>query len=640
MKIIFIPKPGKVDYTVPKAFRPITLSSFLLKGLEKVVLLHIKETYDTTLFQQHAFTEGRSTETALDHITDYIERSFDRQEFVVAAFLDLKGAFDNVKYEAIKRAMERRGIDKTLINWYDNLGKNRQLECEIGGICQTHKPSKGTAQGGIISPLVFIMVMDTLLETFRHQPIKVFGYADDIALVAVGPSLTEATNRVQNGIDRATKWASTQGLEFSPQKTGVMIFTRKRKWKQKDVILTMYDTRLELQDSVKYLGIWLDNKLSYKKHVKEKVKECKQCLMCVKRVVGDAWGLDANKLKWIYNSMIKPRLTYGALVWSHKCDQTIRKEMNKLQRLFLLMVSGAMRTTPTAGMEVIMDVMPLDILAQGMALRAKVRIRDQQKCIWDGTNKQGTLKGHNGLLEKWSKDAKIGGLSNMAKGRFYGQVNIKVDKEQCCQVQKTEHKIDIFVDGSVQEGTSGIGWVVYWNGAFHSEGRQRCDDGLLPLTVELAAIEKGCKVVRDLSADGLDKKAEIYSDCRTALTSLKTKAFNSKIHKNILNYIQTGGQNNIWLTWIKGHGLSTRADIPGNILPRRADILAKEATRCRQTKLFYNKTAPKLRWHLEPGQTSGSFISGHCTLNYWAKLRPSSPHADSVIRAPTRHRPF
>ena len=66
--MIFIPKVGKKDYALAKAYRPITLSNFLLKGLERLVQWYILEKNVTRpLKHQHAYTRGLSTETALSN---------------------------------------------------------------------------------------------------------------------------------------------------------------------------------------------------------------------------------------------------------------------------------------------------------------------------------------------------------------------------------------------------------------------------------------------------------------------------------------------------------------------------------------------------------------------------------------------
>ncbi len=66
MRVVFIPKGGKLDYLVAKAYRPITLSNFLLKSVERIIQWYIREhVHREPLFQQHAYTKGRSCDTAL-----------------------------------------------------------------------------------------------------------------------------------------------------------------------------------------------------------------------------------------------------------------------------------------------------------------------------------------------------------------------------------------------------------------------------------------------------------------------------------------------------------------------------------------------------------------------------------------------
>ena len=127
MNVVFIPKPGKDDYTSPKAYRPITLSSFVLKGLERIVLWYLKENIlEERLVAQHAYTKGLSTETALTEAVDYIEKSFYRGKLTVAASLDCTGAFDCVSYRSMREALDKQGTPQNIVEWYDSLLKTRQ----------------------------------------------------------------------------------------------------------------------------------------------------------------------------------------------------------------------------------------------------------------------------------------------------------------------------------------------------------------------------------------------------------------------------------------------------------------------------------------------------------------------------------
>jgi hypothetical protein len=75
-KVIFIPKPNKQNYADPNAFRPISLCSFILKGLERLVLFHLEETNlsrNPLCDAQHAFRRGKGSDTALSEAVDKIE---------------------------------------------------------------------------------------------------------------------------------------------------------------------------------------------------------------------------------------------------------------------------------------------------------------------------------------------------------------------------------------------------------------------------------------------------------------------------------------------------------------------------------------------------------------------------------------
>jgi hypothetical protein len=118
--VTFIPKPRKPDYTEAKAYCPISLSSFLLKMMEKLVDRHIRDgaLKNYPLHQnQHAYQTGKSTETALHHVVTRIGSATEHKEIALAAFLDIEGAFDRTCFEVITQAAERHGIESTICRW-------------------------------------------------------------------------------------------------------------------------------------------------------------------------------------------------------------------------------------------------------------------------------------------------------------------------------------------------------------------------------------------------------------------------------------------------------------------------------------------------------------------------------------------
>ena len=120
--MILIPKTGKKDYTNPRSFRPISLTSFLFKGMERVVMWRLEElgVIQALSRHQHAFRKRHSTETILSDVADLIEQNILRKRHTLGVFFDIEGAFDNVLLEkAIEsmRAKKRTGRHHVLVRF-------------------------------------------------------------------------------------------------------------------------------------------------------------------------------------------------------------------------------------------------------------------------------------------------------------------------------------------------------------------------------------------------------------------------------------------------------------------------------------------------------------------------------------------
>ena len=136
------------------------------------MLWYLRERVITkALVSQHAYTRGLSTESALSEVLDYVESSFYRKEKVIAVSLDCTGAFDCVGFDAASEALIANGVPAGMSNWYTNLLKGREVTASLQGVTKTITPGRGSPQGGILSPLVWNLVMDSLLKEFQAGPV-------------------------------------------------------------------------------------------------------------------------------------------------------------------------------------------------------------------------------------------------------------------------------------------------------------------------------------------------------------------------------------------------------------------------------------------------------------------------------------
>jgi len=155
---VFIPKPGRNSYCGPKDFRPISLTSFLLKTLDRLVdrflgdeILVSKPLHP----KQHAYQAGKSVETALHQLVVRVEKALDQQEISLGIFLDIEGAFNNTSYDSLCAALVRHGVDHTIVRWVKVTLEGQQATVTLGSLSRSVAVSRGCPQGGVLSPLLW-----------------------------------------------------------------------------------------------------------------------------------------------------------------------------------------------------------------------------------------------------------------------------------------------------------------------------------------------------------------------------------------------------------------------------------------------------------------------------------------------------
>ncbi len=190
--------------------------------------MHLKQTTfrrKAIHVKQHAFRQGHSTEVALSQVADRIEKVI-YNKIALAAFLDIEGAFDNPDTNAAVKAMQEPGIDKIVIGCYKHYLRNRMSTVQYGEKTSQQWLTRGTPQGGVLSPILWNLAFDSLLKTFDKGTVKFFGYADDACLITTVHDPKLERRRIQEAVDKCTKWDDKQGLRFSPKKTVAVLFRK------------------------------------------------------------------------------------------------------------------------------------------------------------------------------------------------------------------------------------------------------------------------------------------------------------------------------------------------------------------------------------------------------------------------------
>lgn len=556
-KVVFMAKPNKESYSKVGSFRPLTLSSFLLKALERLVIWELEEkTFKIrpVSSNQHAFRKGFSTDTALSSLVDKIESSITRGSCTLVVFCDIEGAFNSVSSKSALQAMIDFNLPSNIVEWYKQFHTNRYAVVDALGIKSKRKLLKGISQGGVASPCIWNLVFDSFLELFKG-PVKATGYADDGALYLHGFDPPTMVDLMESALKLAVEWGTRHGLTMNPAKTTAMFFHRKNKFRMPRKV-KMSGVELEYSETCKYLGITLDTRLRYKVHIEQKVKSARKHILKIRSAIGTLWGPNARALRWSYQTIILSSICYGSVVWARACsDSVTRQKLAKINRLMSCTMMPTRKGTPTAGLEVILNMPPIDLKVEETALKAMLRVLPSSQSSWDGIGKSGTghlLWGSRRLDELGIKPNNLDSTSSISVSR-----NFQIDLGSFNSgLPLTDSSTVCYTDGSrTLEGT-GYGLGISRQDFMIVSENGNLGKNTSVFQAEVFAIHRACDKLLESSS----KDVTIFSDSQSALLALESVKIKSKVVENCLVKLNQLSQiSRVQLKWVKAHD-----DHPGN----------------------------------------------------------------------------
>ena len=694
LRVVFVPKPGKDDYSNPRAFRPIALTSFIFKTLERMVHWVVeaevlpKHPMDA---RQHAFRRGFSTETLLADVIDKVEKGLADKQLVLSVFLDVKGAFSNINVASTEAAMARHEFPKEISGWYSNYLHRRVASADINGVKARCRITKGTSQGGILSPLLWNLCFDTLLGLFpKKGPIKAFAYADDGHLMIVGFDLSTMVAIMNVAITKVLNWGRENGLEFCPRKTQAMVFTGKQPSSYMTSSRVMMDgVPMEFQTKVRYLGVVLDNKLSWTEHIKAKIGAAKRHLHRARSSIGALWGPQPGVMRWAYTGIVRPAFTYGCVLWAQAAlkSSVLRKGMASLQRLALMQLGHFRKSTPGAALEVAFDVMPLHLHVKELAMKASLRVHKAQIQTWIGritAQSVGHVRWARSGLEK--AEIPLGNVDSVPTTLNYAN---KFVMDSSSLTDSGEFKAGgnpdlstpcIFTDGSGMEEGIGCGFVVSMDSKCmepfaHSQSYSMGSFDLASVfQAEVGAILKGAEYAcNNIATFPIGKTITFLSDSQAALQALSASTITSALVNDCVKQLNSlAALRAVRLVWIKAHqghegnevadglaGIGARLNAkPDDVeyqpfippipkckaVARIHDLIRKEwrnewcdRADCRQSKLWFpepNTDVAKscMRLSRKNLSTVIRWTTGHCFLRYHEHLQDEANMPDPSCR--------
>lgn len=328
-----LPIYKKDDDTLFDNYRPISLLPAISKLFERIVYNQLYNYFvlnKLLYYSQHGFRKLHSTETATLEFVDKIIQHLDSGNIPVAIFIDLSKAFDTIDHQILLYKLQYYGVSGTALNWFRSYLSNRSQYVQFEDVSSSkHNLSTGVPQGSILGPLLFIIYVNDIC--FASEKFKAILYADDTSIESplcnfnFSPSATEdiLSDSINTELNIINNWFTVNKLSLNSKKTKYMIFhfPQLRLNHLPDIKLKIGNSEIEKCSQFNFLGITLDETLSWRPHVTSIGNKISRTIGTLKKLSN---MLPMETLLTIYNSLILPSTYYGALAWGFHPDRIFK----------------------------------------------------------------------------------------------------------------------------------------------------------------------------------------------------------------------------------------------------------------------------------------------------------------------------
>lgn len=234
-----------------------------------------------------------------------------------------------------------------------------------------------------------------------------FSYADDIGILGIGRTVAESATVVQREVDKLLDWANDNAVKFDPGKTEVIQFRGRRK--EDPVGITIGRTRIEHAQQIRWLGIYLDSRLSFRHHVETWYAKALVVANHMRRLNPVNRGAAPGPLFMAVDSCVVSFASYGAEVWWPGLTRPTSRGIvtpptshlyRLIEKAIYLALKAALpvwKTTPNVVLSRESGIPPARILLECYRLRFTARInsldnRHPLRCRASFCPNTGTLK--------------------------------------------------------------------------------------------------------------------------------------------------------------------------------------------------------------------------------------------------------
>ena len=368
--ITFIKKDGKTNYLKASSYRPISISSYVGKMLERVLEKRLRLHCELEGFldeEQEGFRQNRNTTRYLYKLIATLDECKRKKLTSFLLCIDFTKAFDSVWLKGLIVKLNGHMIQGKTLNLLNCFLFNRKVKLRINNnlgysrLCGLF----GLPQGSVLAPLLFIIFVSDMLSR-KQLPIlcqtyfSLFKYADDGSIAVSHTDVVFAHSIMQKMCDYLNKWCSKWKLTPNCDKDKtecIVIYPASPPNLALDPLKIGDKTIAYTKQSV-VLGLKIDKDLNFNAHASLKLKQCWYAWFSLSKKTNRQYGLNCSSLVLLFKAVVLTKLLYAAPIWLH-CNLGRFKDF--FSRV-CLKISGSTHHPPRNLITMVLNIPPMEIL--------------------------------------------------------------------------------------------------------------------------------------------------------------------------------------------------------------------------------------------------------------------------------------
>ncbi|KAL9958199.1 hypothetical protein ACROYT_G035180 [Oculina patagonica] len=260
--------------------------------------------------KQWAYRKNHSTQLLLVHLTECWRQALDRNLVVATAFVDFRKAFDCVSHKILLSKLKHRfGIEGNLLSWLtDYLNQRSQITVVNSTQSKKLNVSCGIPQGSVLGPCLFSLYTNDMPDAVSSGTLYL--YADDTTVYCIGSTVDEACSLLNKALNELNESCVTNSLTPHSTKCEAMLLHR-GSFIGPHPLITIGSTTISWVHHTRLLGVIIDHKLTWSKHLSDLKRNFSKKLNLLKKCS----FLKRRALLDLYFKVILPSVTYGIIVW-------------------------------------------------------------------------------------------------------------------------------------------------------------------------------------------------------------------------------------------------------------------------------------------------------------------------------------